>query len=150
MSCPRPRTKRFQRGRYNKEVYAMYNHAASRPAMDPVIVQVQIDNKDVNMQIDTGASISIVSEECYNANWDAESLPLTPSRCVLNTYTQQRIPVLGECVVAVNHNGQQAKLPLIIVKGNGPNLLGRDWMREIKIAWASVFHVSSKHAAAYG
>lgn len=128
------------------EVYAMYNHTASRPAMDPLIVQVQIDNKDVNMQMDTGASISIVSEECYNANWDAESLPLTPSRCVLNTYTQQRIPVLGECVVTVNHNGQQAKLPLIIVKGNGPNLLGRDWMREIKIAWASVFHVSSKHA----
>ena len=35
---------------------------------------------------------------------------------------------LGKCMVNVNYHGKRERLPLIIVKNKGPNLLGRDWL----------------------
>ena len=94
-------------------------------------MKVTINEKTVSMEVDTGASVSIISEDTYNSVF-AESKPLLHKNTdvVLRTYTGQKIPVVGCCTVAVKHNNQTAQLPLLIVSGQGPNLLGRDWLRE--------------------
>ena len=46
----------------------------------------------------------------------------TKTEIQLNSYTSE-IKVLGSMEVNVQYNGQQAKLPLIVVKGSGPPLL---------------------------
>ena len=38
----------------------------------------------------------------------------------------------------VEHAGQTAPLSAIIVPGTGPNLLGRDWLADLKLDWAAV------------
>ena len=40
---------------------------------------------------------------------------------------KEKIPVLGAFMVPVKYGSQQKKLNGFIVKGGGPNLLGRDW-----------------------
>ena len=39
------------------------------------------------------------------------------------------------------HNGHTASLPLIVTAGTGPNLLGRDWLTELRLDWKSIFTV---------
>ena len=36
-------------------------------------------------------------------------------------------------LVRVEHNGQVADLPLIVTKGTGPSLLGRNWLAALKL-----------------
>ena len=81
------------------------------------------------MEIDTGASVSIVSEETFNKIQEGQSkLELKPVAVRLQTYTGEPIPVLGSTLAVVEHGGQTASLPLIVTRGNGPTLLGRDWL----------------------
>ena len=39
--------------------------------------------------------------------------------------------------------GQTATLPLVIVKGEGPTLLGRNWSSQIRLNWSKVYYTAS-------
>ena len=42
----------------------------------------------------------------------------------------------------VEHNAQSQNLPLIVVDGNGPNLLGRNWLEKIsRLDWTNIYNV---------
>ena len=51
----------------------------------------------------------------------------------LCTYTGESLKVLGVADVTVMYKGQETKLPLVVVGQGGPNLLGRDWLRALKL-----------------
>ncbi|KAL9978763.1 hypothetical protein ACROYT_G016318 [Oculina patagonica] len=42
----------------------------------------------------------------------------------------------------VVYEQQELVLPLIVVDGDGPPLLGRNWLEQLKLNWSSIFHVS--------
>ncbi len=46
----------------------------------------------------------------------------------LQTYSKEPLNIVGAVQVHVEYDGQTAQLTLIIVKGDGPTLLGRDWL----------------------
>ena len=70
-------------------------------------------------QIDTGAALSVMNDIDFHNNFGDE-VPVQTSLKKLQTYTGQSVPVVGECLVSVQHNGQSASLPLLTVKGDGP------------------------------
>lgn len=41
----------------------------------------------------------------------------------------------------MRYKDQQAELELVVVKGDGPSLLGRDWLRVIRLNWANLNNV---------
>ena len=45
--------------------------------------------------------------------------------------------------VAVSYQGQSATLPLVVVKGQGPTLLGRNWLGKIRLNWGEIHHTRS-------
>ena len=53
----------------------------------------------------------------------------------LRTYTGKPIKVLGCISVTVHHNTQDKCLPSLIVRGEGPSLLGRNWQ-----SWGHYFY----------
>ena len=53
----------------------------------------------------------------------------------LKYYNAETIPLLGQTNVSVSYNGNVFNLPLLVVKGNKPSLLGRDWLNVIKLDW---------------
>ena len=77
--------------------------------------------------VDTGASLSLISEKTYLTVWTDSKRPLlqATSTC-LQTYTGERIPVLGSLRVQVSHHSQTKQLSLLVVKGQGPALLSSD------------------------
>ncbi len=128
--------------------YTMYKTSAQNKE-PPLIANVLVNNCKVPMEIDTGASVSIMSETTYNSVFKHEKPSIHMGEHVeLRTYTGQKIPVVGSCSVTVEHNNQNTQLPLLIVSGQGPNLLGRDWLRHLKLAWQEIHQVRRLYSTA--
>ena len=89
--------------------------------------------------MDTGASISLMSERTFSKMWPGRTLQ--PSTLKLRTYLKETIPVVGCTTVNVNYNGQFCKLPLVVVAGGGPSLVGRDWLCHIRLDWRQINRV---------
>ncbi|KAG8178054.1 hypothetical protein JTE90_024067 [Oedothorax gibbosus] len=77
---------------------------SSTTSVPPIVVSVEINNKQINMEIDSGAGHSIIS-----------------------------ITILGSKEVVVSYNNQEAVLTVLIVSGSGPSLLGRSWFSALGI-----------------
>ncbi|KAL5494324.1 hypothetical protein EMCRGX_G015631 [Ephydatia muelleri] len=118
--------------------------AAVRPSC-PFCVELGIEGRRVQFDIDTGSAVTLVSERTWKKlNLDVK---LRNSRVLLRTYTGDPISVVGEAKVAVSYNQQLSTLVLYVVKGTGPSLLGRDWLRHIKLDWKTVGQVASVNRA---
>ena len=106
-----------------------------------VKIELEIAGKAVAMIIDTGATKTIINEATYN-ELRGVLPPLRSSSAMLTTYTGETIPVLGELQVPVTYEKQENHLPALVVRSNGPNLFGRNWMEVIKLNWDSIFCVN--------
>ena len=105
-------------------------------SMKPVVVTVLLNGKEVDMEVDTGAAISLISASTYRTLWPADQAPeLLATTIKLRTYTREAIEVLGAIEVDVYYTGQQERLHLLVVAGDGPSLIGRDWLRKIRLNW---------------
>ena len=107
----------------------------------PILVQVKLDDCLVSMEVDTGASMSLMSEATYGELWPGRVLQ--PSQVRLQSYSKETIPVVGCCYVNLEYKGQTAKLPLLVVAGSGPTLLGRDWLGQVRLDWQQIHQVHS-------
>ena len=122
------------------DVYAMYHLSSDRKKSFKV--DLELCGRKTTMEIDTGASKTILNEATYGRLRDALG-PLQTTKAVLSTYTGEKIPVQGAVTVPVKYESQQKKLNALIVKGGGPNLLGRDWLEEIRSDWETIFQIAS-------
>ena len=116
-------------------------HRVSSGTSKPLIVTVKLNSVDMEMEVDTGASVSIISEEKFHQLQKSTPIILQPSRAKLFTYTQEAIDVLGSTEVKVEHNQQVSTLPLIVTKGTGPCLIGRNWLTTLRLDWQRIFSI---------
>uniref|UniRef100_A0A8C2FFT4 Gypsy retrotransposon integrase-like protein 1 n=2 Tax=Cyprinus carpio TaxID=7962 RepID=A0A8C2FFT4_CYPCA len=117
--------------------YSMFNLSESRS--DPLYATIQVNGASLKMEIDTGASASIISEETYGKLWINDQTPaLCESSIKLRTYTGEIIPVMGAVKVNIAYGSQTAEARLLVVKGTGPSLLGRDWLSKIQLNWGDI------------
>lgn len=104
--------------------------------------------KPVKFQIDTGSCFTLLCEKDFqslrtHAELEVQELP------TLVSYTKNTLTPLGRLQALVTHGGTELVLPLLVVPGNGPNLLGRDWLEKLKLDWhLDVFAVDSDLTAA--
>ena len=88
------------------------------------MVTVKVNDKDLQMEVDTGASASVISEEVYGRLWKREDAsPLRPTTVTLRTYTGEKLALLGSITVDVQYKEQRQTLSLLVVAGSGPTLL---------------------------
>ena len=107
----------------------------------PYQVVLEVNRQSLAMEIDTGAAVSLISRELKDKLFS--SVPLTPSKLLLRTYTSESIPVLGEMNVEVKYGAYLGQHTLQVVEGSGPPLLGRDWLKDIHLDWASIRALSA-------
>ena len=113
------------------------------PREAPILVTVMLDQAQVVMEVDTGASISVMSESTFRKTWKGSGPKLQSSNVRVKTYTGESLDVLGSIVVDVEYEGQRESLQLHIVAGAEPTLLGRDWLHKLKLNWPAICHLSS-------
>ena len=109
----------------------------------PHQADVEIEGHHLNMEIDTGAAVSIISDARTSLS-HLQILPLQPTQVKLRIYTGESIPVLGELSVNVTYGGTSCTLPLLVVKEAGPSLIGRNWLTKIQLDWKSIFTISGE------
>jgi len=102
----------------------------------PITVDLTIDSQRVSMELDTGSAVSLVSEETYRQLWSDRELQ--PSKANLRTYSGEQLAVLGSVDTTVRYEDQQFTLPLLVIKGPGPSLFGRNWLDRIKLNWGAI------------
>ena len=86
------------------------------------------------MELDTGAAISVINKVTYKTII-AQQPPLKKSTVNLHIYSGEQLKILGELQVMVHHNDQTVPLLLIVLRGSGSNLFGRNWLEQIKLNW---------------
>ena len=59
--------------------------------------------------------------------------PLEASDIVLKTYSGERIKTLGNARVTVTYKSQRWDTDLLVVEGDGPSLLGWNWIQRLNI-----------------
>ena len=101
-----------------------------------------INNHPVPMELDMGASVSVISESTYNTMLK-DTVPLESTDISLRRYMGEELPVLGVATVAVSYELQTTFLPLVVVKGDGASLFGRNWLEHIKLNWPVIHRVSN-------
>lgn len=106
-------------------------------------VRPKVEGQTVEMELDTGAAVSIISEKLYNAKFSQTRLRTT--NILLKSYTGQIMTPLGVVKVNVRLNKQRARLPLYVVKGEAPPLFGREWLRKVKLDWTMIKAVQATH-----
>ena len=83
------------------------------------------------MHVDTGATVLLVSKAFYKERFP--HVPLENTDIELKAYAGHKIPVCGQINVTVSYQEQTGVLPLVVVDGDGPPLLGRNWLYKIKL-----------------
>ena len=124
--------------------YAMFYSSTVQDDRSPIQVTLSVSGADVTMEVDTGAALSIISEETYNRQWAKDNAPpLQQCTARLKTYTGEALSVKGALDVLVVHRGTSKQLSLVVVAGTGPSLMGRDWLRHITLDWTQLNLVRS-------
>ena len=121
--------------------FNLFSISLSNPT--PINVQMTVNGKNIEFQLDTGAALTVMTEKDFHAATDG-TVPLQPCQKQLQTYTGESVPVAGECDISVGYRGQQRQPTLIVVKGGGPPLLGRNWLEHIKLDWQDIFTIHGK------
>ena len=135
----------------NYDLYAI--NSASKP--QPYKMKVEVNGKSIQLEIDMGASLMLMSDQTLQQNWP--EVQVSPTGITLHSYSGESIPVLGCVDVNVKYGGQEANLPLVVVKGEGPSLLGRNWLSQLILNWHEIFwshnlslkEVLEKHKAVF-
>ena len=104
-------------------------------------VTPQLEGQPIPMEIDTGAAVSLMSEKLFMAK--LSHTPLTKAKIILKTYTGETVPMAGKADVHVELNGHKATLPIYVVKGDYPALMGRPWLEMMRLDWKAVNVVST-------
>ena len=114
----------------------------------PIKVEIQLNGKPLQMEVDTGAALSIISGDTKQ-----KILPqatLQKSQILLQTYTGEKMEVLGELQVDVKYKKQSKSLMLVVVGGSGPSLFGRNWLEQIRLDWKTIGAIAMEHKSPMG
>ena len=58
------------------------------------------------------------------------------------TLANSFVNVLGFCTQSVTIKGKTVLLPLVVIKGDGISLLGRNWVEEVKLDWHEITKIN--------
>ncbi|KAJ0172395.1 hypothetical protein K1T71_001098 [Dendrolimus kikuchii] len=119
----------------------LYNIVVTADGSRPYFVKLIIDSNQIECEIDTGSRISAISDRMYNLRFSHKVIK--PDNAILRSYSGSRIESLGYIKVDVSLGGVNLKsMPLYIIKGGARPLLGREWMRALKISQIRLNEIS--------
>ena len=123
-------------------MHSLSLNAITRRSTGPWIVKPELEGVTIPMEVDTGSPFTLIPEDIWTKTLN---LPLQPSDLKLFSYTKDPLSLRGKCEVNVELNGQKMLLTVHIARKGGATLIGRDWLRKLRLNWDElrVHHLSS-------
>ncbi|XP_063828984.1 uncharacterized protein K02A2.6-like [Ostrinia nubilalis] len=97
-----------------------------------ITAELTINGAHLKMEIDSGASRTIISEDTYKTLWSTPP-PLHSTNVKLVTWTREPLNVIGVANVRATLGNKEAQCELMVVSGRGPSLLGRNWFEPLGV-----------------
>ncbi|XP_058022360.1 major histocompatibility complex class I-related gene protein-like isoform X2 [Ahaetulla prasina] len=119
---------------------------ASADPEDKEFTMVGINGQQIEIEVDTGSSITIVS--CDNVTAILSHIrkdKLEHQRFRVQDYQGNRILMEGIATVNVTYSPYRKQLPVTIIRGNLLNLLGMDWIRVLGMGLYGVIGIHATH-----
>ena len=114
--------------------------------IQPILIDVFINNRKQSMELDTGAALSVMGIDRFRKLFEQHEQPeIKKVDFKLRTYTGELISPAGVADVQVKYRNEIYNLPLILTPGTCPPLLGRAWLKFIRINWKKVLNVLQIH-----
>lgn len=129
-----PASPRHPRGRSRKVTLITDVYLAADS--DGQFVTCQISGRDVVLQVDTGSRATLLDERTYRK---LGSPKLTDSRFQLRCFNKRNIQLRGQAELEVCLGTHKRKLEILFTKTEHPNLLGRDWIKALRIDLNALF-----------
>jgi RNase H-like domain found in reverse transcriptase/Reverse transcriptase (RNA-dependent DNA polymerase)/Integrase zinc binding domain/Integrase core domain len=105
---------------------------------DPVFLDILIENVAIQMEVDTGACLTVISENDYCENFKSIPMNFSNTNC-LQVISGKTVRILGHVPVLVDFNGDIHKLWLTVLDANFKPLLGRNWLKILFPKWKQFF-----------
>ncbi|KAL1447118.1 hypothetical protein MTO96_044374 [Rhipicephalus appendiculatus] len=102
----------------------------------PFTVTVEVCGKPLRMEVDTGASVSVMAKSCLLQL--LPSVPVQSSQVFPRSYSGKLNKVQGKADVHVKFHDKEADLLIFLAGDESPTLLGRKWMQELGIGVSDV------------
>ena len=134
--------KRIQKDKSKDDKPTCYNMFNVLGTTAPLLVNVIIDNKIVNMEADSGAAISVMHvDNCIKLNISDYS-----TRETYNTVRSLTGPqnVNGNVTVPVTVHGKTYRLALRLLDALCPNLDGRNWIQATNVSIDNIMRKINK------
>ena len=129
-----------------EELYEVFS-VGTKSSDAPIIIDATIDKIPVRMEVDTGASRSIMRESQFTSIYPPRKAPaLRPISTDLRRYTKEVVPAVVSANVTVGYVNSTHVLPQLILCGLGPTLLGLEWLRINRLNWSDIKRVSISDA----
>lgn len=121
-------------------MYGQLFCVGSSTKRNPYMVTVLLNGVNVTVEIDIGASTTVVREKIFNNLAQSErALKLNVANTVLRTYTGEVILVVEECELEVENNMCEGSLRAVVSSGEGD----RSWLQCIFLNSSEIFHLTT-------
>ena len=110
-------------------LFNLYGHIGSQ---SPYLVTLHVDGVPLQMEIDMGSSLSLISESTFWRLWPNRTWE--DSLTNLMMYSSAELQVLGKVNVQVcQASARPVNLSLAVMGADGPSLLGSNWIRSLQL-----------------
>ncbi|KAK8773502.1 hypothetical protein V5799_011964, partial [Amblyomma americanum] len=109
-----------------------------------IFTEVSVHDQLIKFEVDSGAACTLISEDTFRTSWPSDAPTLQQDDTHLRTWSRQNLPLLGSANVRVNYNGKTHTLPLLVVKGSGSSLLGRNWFASLGVTICGIHQTPSQ------
>ena len=134
-SVTSPRNDEYQ-DIYQVEEVLSCTGAAPGPVPKPIMLSVLLDGKPLQMELDTGATRSLMSQRDFKRLFPGKQLE--KSNLLMRTYTYEVFEPLGFIKVKAQYQSQVQDVVIYVVSQGGSALFGREWLRCFKLDWNEI------------
>ena len=107
-------------------------------------VEVMVDNTEVSMMIDSGATVNLIDEATFLKVNKRSNLTLGEPRKQIFSYgSTTPLPVLGTVLCTIQTGHQSVKALMYVIKGSAGNLLSFNTARELELISIQVNEINT-------
>ena len=94
----------------SEEEFGLYSIHQVNVRSPPVTIAMEVNGKSIDMEVNMGAAVSIMSEKMKNQYFP--SLSLLESDMILQTYTSDNLKVLGKISAIAKYQDQKEQVKM--------------------------------------
>lgn len=127
----------------NKKINYVENNTESIYTMssdfnnaNPIYIGANVNGIHHEFMLDSGAGISAIPKKVYEGKF--KFLKLNSTETKLFAYSGHEIKVKGCILPEINYSNKTLLQKILVVDGDGPSILGRDFMNQFKLTFSQI------------